>query len=41
MWLALPVFNGATFVYENYMRDYRKLNGFFNDLRKMIPGEGF
>ncbi|KAL9347681.1 hypothetical protein Peur_059047 [Populus x canadensis] len=41
MWLVLPVFNGATFVYENYMRDYRKLNGFFNDLRKMIPGEGF
>ncbi|KAF9669491.1 hypothetical protein SADUNF_Sadunf14G0113000 [Salix dunnii] len=39
-YVLLPAFNGATFVYENYMRDYRKLTGLLNDLRKMIPGEG-
>ncbi|XVE83598.1 hypothetical protein DITRI_Ditri16bG0099700 [Diplodiscus trichospermus] len=41
MWLVLPVFNGATYIYEKYIRKYIKLGGFVGsnyteDQRKIL-----
>lgn len=28
MWLVLPMFNGAAYIYENYVRKYVKIGGY-------------
>ncbi|KAJ4845001.1 HVA22-like protein f [Turnera subulata] len=41
MWLVLPIFNGAAYIYENYVRKYVKIGGTVNgnyseDRRKVL-----
>ncbi|XP_043700705.1 HVA22-like protein f [Telopea speciosissima] len=31
MWLVLPIFNGAAYIYENFVRKYVKIGGVVND----------
>ncbi|KAJ4949878.1 hypothetical protein NE237_008277 [Protea cynaroides] len=31
LWLVLPIFNGAAYIYENYVRKYVKIGGFVNE----------
>ncbi|XP_042483861.1 HVA22-like protein f [Macadamia integrifolia] len=31
MWLVLPIFNGAAYIYENFVRKYVKIGGLVNE----------